>query len=104
MPASPTSTTATRGDGTAAAAYQAYYEFMPLRAYSRPHGPDMRLYRTLDWGRLAQFYVLDDRQYRSPRACQTHAHGEMSVSIGNDCPNLHDPKASILGPQQENGC
>jgi alkaline phosphatase D len=77
---------------------------MPLRAYSRPHGPDMRLYRTLDWGRLAQFYVLDDRQYRSPRACQTHAHGEMSVSIVNDCPNLHDPKASILGPQQENGC
>lgn len=36
-----------------AAAYQAYYEFMPLRRRSRPRGADMRLYRTLDWGRLA---------------------------------------------------
>ena len=84
-----------------AAAYQAYYEFMPLRAYSRPHGPDMRLYRTLDWGRLAQFQVLDDRQYRSPRGCQSHVRGEMSVSIVKDCPDLHDPKASILGMPQE---
>ncbi len=84
-----------------AAAYQAYYEFMPLRAYSRPHGPDMRLYRTLDWGRLAQFQVLDDRQYRSPRGCQTHVRGEMSVSVVKDCPDLHDPKATILGMPQE---
>ncbi|QCB43675.1 alkaline phosphatase [Sphingomonas sp. PAMC26645] len=84
-----------------AAAYQAYYEFMPLRAYSRPHGPDMRLYRTLDWGRLAQFQVLDDRQYRSPRGCQSHVRGEMSVSVVKDCPDLHDPKASILGMPQE---
>ncbi|MGU3316162.1 alkaline phosphatase D family protein [Sphingomonas sp. M6A6_1c] len=84
-----------------AAAYHAYYEFMPLRAYSRPHGPDMRLYRTLDWGRLAQFQVLDDRQYRSPRGCQSHVRGEMSVSVVKDCPDLHDPKASILGMPQE---
>ena len=84
-----------------AAAYQAYYEFMPLRAYSRPHGPDMRLYRTLDWGRLAQFQVLDDRQYRSPRGCQSHVRGEMLVSVVKDCPDLHDPKASILGMPQE---
>ncbi len=84
-----------------AAAYQAYYEFMPLRAYSRPHGPDMRLYRTLDWGRLAQFQVLDDRQYRSPRGCQSHVRGEMSVSVVKDCPDLHDQKASILGMPQE---
>lgn len=84
-----------------AAAYQAYYEFMPLRAYSRPNGPDMRLYRTLDWGRLAQFQVLDDRQYRSPRGCQSHVRGEMSVSVVKDCPDLHDPKATILGMPQE---
>ena len=84
-----------------AAAYQAYYEFMPLRAYSRPVGPGMRLYRTLDWGQLTQFQVLDDRQYRSPRGCQSHVRGEMSVSIVKDCPDLHDPKASILGMQQE---
>ncbi len=34
-----------------AAAYQVYYEHMPLRRRSAPVGPDMLLYRTLDWGR-----------------------------------------------------
>jgi alkaline phosphatase D len=85
-----------------AAAYKAYYEFMPLRALSRPRGPDLRLYRTLDWGHLAQFQVLDDRQYRSPRGCQSHKRGQMSVSLVKDCPDLHDPSASMLGAAQEN--
>ena len=48
-----------------AAAYRAYYEHMPLPARMRPKGPDMRIYTTLDWGTLARFYTLDDRQYRS---------------------------------------
>lgn len=48
-----------------AAAYQAYYEFMPLRPQSLPHGPDMRLYRKAHYGSLADFYVLDTRQYRT---------------------------------------
>ena len=34
-------------------AYQAYYETMPLRSRSVPHGPHMTLYRTLPFGRLA---------------------------------------------------
>lgn len=45
-----------------AAAYQAFYEHMPLRATSLPRGPDMRIYRNLDYGRLARFHVLDGRQ------------------------------------------
>jgi len=48
-----------------AAAYQAYYEMMPLRARSLPRGPDMKLYRTASFGRLAEFFVLDTRQYRT---------------------------------------
>ena len=48
-----------------AAAYQAFYEHMPLRSSSVPKGPDMRIYRRLDYGRLARFHVLDGRQYRS---------------------------------------
>lgn len=51
-----------------AAAYQVYYEHMPLRATSLPHGPDMQLYRRLTFGDLAQFHVLDTRQYRSDQA------------------------------------
>ena len=52
-----------------AAAYQAYYEFMPLRRSSMPTGPAMQLFRRLDFGDLASFHVLDTRQYRSDQAC-----------------------------------
>ena len=50
-----------------AAAYQAYYEMMPLRKQSLPHGPDMLLYRKAAFGSLAEFYILDTRQYRTPQ-------------------------------------
>ncbi|MCC9603591.1 alkaline phosphatase D family protein [Stieleria sp. JC731] len=46
-------------------AYQAYYEMMPLRLAQMPTGHDMRLYRTSQFGQLANFMVLDTRQYRS---------------------------------------
>jgi len=52
-----------------AAAYQAYYEFMPLRRSSLPTGPNMQLFRRLDFGDLARFHVLDTRQYRADQAC-----------------------------------
>lgn len=48
-----------------AAAYQAYYEMMPLRRHSLPRGADMQLYRKASFGRLAEFFILDTRQYRS---------------------------------------
>jgi alkaline phosphatase D len=53
-----------------AAAYQAYYEHMPIRAQValRP-APGLRIYRRLDWGQLAQFTMLDDRQYRTDNPC-----------------------------------
>ncbi|GGX66812.1 alkaline phosphatase D family protein [Streptomyces fructofermentans] len=51
-----------------AAAYRAYWENLPLRRPQRPEGPDMQLYRRLTWGRLAQFDILDTRQYRSDQA------------------------------------
>lgn len=46
-------------------AYQAYYEAMPLRRSALPHGPDMQLYRKASFGRLAELFVLDTRQYRT---------------------------------------
>lgn len=46
-------------------AYQAYYEMMPLRRRSLPRGPHLQLYRKASFGRLAEFLVLDTRQYRS---------------------------------------
>jgi alkaline phosphatase D len=46
-------------------AYQAYYEMMPLRHTSLPHGPRMQLYRKATFGRLAELLVLDTRQHRT---------------------------------------
>ena len=48
-----------------AAAYQAYFETMPLRAAVMPSGPNMRLYRRLQFGNLLDLSVLDTRQFRS---------------------------------------
>ncbi|WP_219976137.1 alkaline phosphatase D family protein [Rubrobacter xylanophilus] len=47
-----------------AAAFQAYYEHMPLRPSSLPQGPRMRLHRRLRFGSLAEIHLLDTRQYR----------------------------------------
>ncbi|AWW39606.1 alkaline phosphatase [Streptomyces sp. AS58] len=50
------------------AAYQAFYEHMPVRASAVPNGPHIRMHRRLDFGRLARLNVLDTRQYRSDQA------------------------------------
>ena len=50
------------------AAYQAYFEHMPLRRSSVPQGPDMLLHRRITYGNLAEFSVLDTRQYRDDQA------------------------------------
>lgn len=76
-----------------AAAYQAYYEHLPLRRSALPHGPRMQLYRNVTYGRLAQFSVLDTRQYRTDQPC----------GDGNKapCKEVFDPHATLLGPVQE---
>ena len=74
-------------------AYQAYYEHMPLRGFTRPVGHDMQLYRRIRYGRLADFSVLDTRQYRTDQPC-----GDTN---GPECAGVFDPKATILGDVQE---
>ncbi len=84
-----------------AAAYQAYYEHMPLRAASVPTHTQMRLYRRLDYGRLARFHVLDGRQYRSEQPCVL-ANGSLEGHVAaNTCADLRDPSRTMLGWQQE---
>ena len=84
-----------------AAAYQAYYEHMPLRASSLPKGPDMRIYRRLDYGRLARFHVLDGRQYRSEQPCIPANGSHQGHIADNLCHDLRDPGRTMLGWQQE---
>ncbi|MEV2276839.1 alkaline phosphatase D family protein [Nocardiopsis sp. NPDC049922] len=67
------------------AAFQAYYEHMPLRRAQRPTGPDLRLYRRLRFGDLVDMHLLDTRQYRDVQV--------PDVDRG-------DPNRTLLGVEQ----
>ncbi|MGW2085595.1 alkaline phosphatase D family protein [Streptomyces sp. NPDC001880] len=77
-----------RGNG-----YQAYYEHLPLRPAQRPDGPDALLYRRFAFGRLAEFSVLDTRQYRSDQPC--------GDGRKEPCAEAYDPARTMTGIEQE---
>lgn len=77
-----------------AAAYQAYYEHMPLRMPQKPKGADLQLYRRLEYGNLAQFSVLDTRQYRSNQ-------GNDDKAMARNHADRIDPSRVMLGKVQE---
>lgn len=83
-----------------AAAYQAFYENMPVRRISIPHGPDMRMYNRFDYGRLAQFTLPDGRQYRSKQPCGSAVSRRGHVAPLT-CADLADPTRTMLGFEQE---
>jgi alkaline phosphatase D len=76
-----------------AAAYQAYFEHMPMRRRAMPVGPSAEIYRTLDWGRLAQFQLIDCRQFRSDPPC--------ADPVTAACAARLDPALTLLGAKQE---
>ncbi len=92
IPQRPDSTTREAFLRRRAAAYQAYFEHMPLRRSQLPNGPDMLLFRRLEFGRLASFHVLDTRQYLTD---QPQGDGRKPTS-----PVLMDPRATLLGDRQ----
>ena len=79
-----------------AAAYQAYYENMPLRRSSMPVAADIQLFRRVDYGALARFHLLDTRQYRSDQA-----NWNAGQAVGGYSPGALDPNRTILGDEQE---
>lgn len=82
-----------------AAAYQAYYEHMPVRLRSRPRGPDMHFHDFAVWGNLATFALTDARQYRTDHACQTPEDG--GGRVVTRCDELDDPARTMFGAEQE---
>lgn len=76
-----------------AAAYQAYYEHMPLPRRMVPYGPYQRLYARRAFGGLVDIYMLDGRQYRSDQAC-----GDGRV---RPCAELFEERRTMLGSRQE---
>jgi alkaline phosphatase D len=84
-----------------AAAYQAWWEHMPVPKAWRPLDGTLRICGSVDWGRLARFHLLDDRQYRDPQACPREGRGGSHTLPLADCAALADPKRTLLGTQQE---
>ncbi|MBA3058563.1 MAG: alkaline phosphatase D family protein [Gammaproteobacteria bacterium] len=91
-----------------AAAYQAWYEHMPVRASALTQGlaglatgADLRIYNRLRYGQLASLYLLDGRQYKDPQACTAGGGVGSAMVKPAECPQWHDPSRSLLGLQQE---
>ncbi|MFD8697548.1 alkaline phosphatase D family protein [Kitasatospora purpeofusca] len=78
-----------------AAAYQAYYEHMPLRNPYRTGSPDYRLYRRFDFGDLLRLNVLDTRQYRTDQP------GGHSQDFGPVADGLGNTAGTLTGAEQE---
>ena len=89
------------------AAYQAFYENMPLRASSlgaqlgTGNFGQLQVYRRLRWGRLAHLHLLDARQSRSWQACRVDGASGASAVRPEQCPELAAPHRSLLGTEQE---
>ena len=87
-----------------AAAYQAFYEHMPVRPIlSRPDGPVMRIYDRFTFGDLLEISMIDGRQYRSRPACYAppdRLRGHLESDAG--CPQRRADGRSMLGLAQEN--
>jgi alkaline phosphatase D len=78
-----------------AAAFQAWYEHLPLRRAQMPRGPDILAYRRFAIGDLLTVNVLDTRLFRSPQACA------QGPRVKANCPEAHDPNRTMLGNTQE---
>jgi alkaline phosphatase D len=77
-----------------AAAYQAWWEHQPVRVPRAASWADLSIRRSISWGALARFWVMDTRQYRSDQPC-----GDGNQKI--PCGTWNDPASTVLGDAQE---
>jgi len=73
-----------------AAAYQAWFEYMPVMPIS-----GSRIYRSLQWGDLGEVFMLDTRQYRGPHLPV----GPLGATLL--AASYAAPDRTILGPEQK---
>jgi alkaline phosphatase D len=83
-----------------AAAYQAWYENLPVPPSFLASDGSLRIYTRASLGSLATLHLLDQRQYRSPDACPRPPQlGGLRVAV--DCAERTDPARTMLGTAQE---
>ena len=78
-----------------AAAYQAWWENLPVRL-DPPDGSDLVVYHDVTFGDLARLYLLDERQYADEPPCR----GETVPYDYGDCDAVGDDRTR-LGADQE---
>lgn len=83
------------------AAYQAWYEHMPVRF--PPQGAAMQIYRGFNFGQLARFNLLDTRQFRDDQdACAALADPSYAFGVYQPrCPEFLKESRTMLGSVQE---
>jgi len=77
-----------------AAAYQAWWEHQPVRVPRVASWSDLTISRTINWGALARFWMLDTRQYRDDQPC---GDGSKPAACGVSA----NPAHTMLGTAQE---
>ena len=76
-----------------AAAFQAWYEHMPVRRRQMPAGSAIQLYRSARYGNLARLDFLDTRQFRTDQPC--------GDGYKPACPQVNSAKAHIISAEEE---
>ncbi len=83
-----------------AAAYQAYFEHLPLPPAAAPREGGMPLFARRTIGRLATIHLLDQRQYRSRQACPLPGRSGGN-RVGGECAERVESQRTMLGATQE---
>jgi alkaline phosphatase D len=96
---SPSGTPVTEFLARRTAAYKAYFEHMPVAPSMAPQGASMRIHERYTWGRLAELWTLDSRQFRNVQACNEPGRGGGRVLA--ECADLALESRSLLGAEQE---
>jgi len=81
------------------AAYKAYFEHLPVSPRLLGGPQAMRIHAHYPWGRLADLWTLDCRQYKDVQACNRPGHADGRTLTF--CASLGDESRSMLGADQE---
>jgi len=87
------------GDGIAA-----FQDYMPMRENG---GDPQQLYRSVKWGNVAEFFLIDARQYRAPQAyvtepaCLSSGSPAVLPPAGPCTDEINDPGRTYLGAAQK---